>query len=400
MKTVNWVLAVVALGAIPTAWGGGVAPPTEGLNRFALELYAEAAEGQGNFFYSPLSVSLATSMLYAGARTETEAQMARVLHTDSDQKSYHQGMAQLRGAINESMRASRVQLNVANALFAQSGFDVRAAYRRTVEGQYGAGLFPVDFATAHQTSRQRVNRWVANKTRGRIGAMIPEGMLTADTRLVVLNAVYFKAQWLDPFDRSETRWEPFWVAKDKPLKVPMMHGSGYYRYGESEELQILQLFYKGARMSMTIVLPRVRDGLSALEAQLSPEVLADWMALQSGESVRVALPRFTMESEVNLIPPLLRLGMTDLFSEQRANLFGITEMKPFFVSNFLHKAGVIVTEEGTEAYAASAADAGFGGPPPEPQWRTFRADHPFLFIIRDIRTGVILFMGRVVDPTA
>jgi serpin B len=385
-------------GAAP---GKAEEPPVRAVveagNRFALGLYGELRGAEGNLFLSPYSISSVLSMAYAGARGETAEQMAQVLHLPEEGGEVHAAMGRLAAEVAGSGREREFALHVANAVWLQQGFEVLAEFLRVMSAHYGGGLERLDFGAAPEPARRRINAWVEEQTAGRIRDIIPPGVLTPLTRLVLTNAIYFKGAWLHPFSEGNTADDAFHVTAERSVTVPMMKGTHRCGYAESGDVQVLKMGYVGGEVSMTIVLPRRVGGLAELEESLTPETLAAWSELER-RRVAVTLPRFKVTAQCRLDRALQQLGMTDAFTE-RADLSGITGRRDLFVSAVLHKAFVDVDEEGTEAAAATAlvatTTAVRPGEPP-----VFRADHPFLFYIQHEPTGAVLFMGRLADPSA
>jgi serpin B len=266
------------------------------------------------------------------------------------------------------------------------------AQRERLGGDPGA----IDFADVEK-ARQTVNRWVVENTKGKITDLLPPGVLQTDTRLVVTNAVYFKGTWKYQFAKAGTTEAPFHPSKDQDIKVPTMQQTGALRYVKVDETQLLELPYAGGQVSMLVLLPTRNDGLPELESKLTADRVEQWIAaLHHQDEVEVYLPKFTFTARTGLKEVLSSVGMPVAFSDE-ADFSGITTQKAQKLFDVLHQAYVDVNEEGTEAAAATGtifADA----PGPVPQIVVFRADHPFLFLIRDNRTGAILFLGRVMNP--
>ncbi len=386
--------ATEALSAPQDADAGAL---VRGNNTFALNLYGELKEQEGNLFFSPFSISAALAMTYGGARGNTAAQMEQVLYFEVTAERLHQTFAQLLEQLNARGKKGGYQLSVANALWGQQGVGFLKKFLDLTEKHYGAGLQQVDFAAATEAARQTINAWVEKETQGKIKDLIQPGVLNALTKLVLTNAIYFKGTWAEQFDRKATRDTPFTLATRRQVKVPMMHKTENFGYTEAEGFQALELPYAGDDLSMVIFLPREVDGLAALEKELSLENLESWLGGLRRQTVQVSLPRFTMTSEFGLQDVLKSLGMTDAFSGA-ADFSGMTGRRDLFISAVIHKAFVDVNEEGTEAAAATAVVMMTSAAPRPPV--VFRADHPFLFLIRDNRSGSILFIGRLVNPKA
>ena len=363
---------------------------------FAGELYGKLRTVQGNLFFSPYSISAALAMAYAGARENTAKQMAEVLHF-GPQEQFHAAFGALQTAINEVQKAGQVKLNVANSLWIQKDYALQDSFLDITGKHYGATPFIVDFVGATEPARQKINTWVEDKTQDKIKELIKPGVLDAMTRMVLANAIYFKGDWASQFKKSATQDEPFSVAPAKTVSVPLMYQENDFGYRETSQYQALTMPYAGKALSMVVMLPKTADGLSALEADLTASHRA--VASRSGQrKVRVYLPRFKMTSEFGLGDTLISMGMTDAFDGGKADFSGMSGKKDLCISAVIHKAFVDVNEEGTEAAAATAVVMKRTAMAIEPEPAVFRADHPFLFLIRHDASGAILFMGRVVNP--
>ena len=397
-------LATAALSWVSGAPLGRPSPEArktvDGNTAFALDLYGELRGKPGNLFVSPYSISTALAMTYAGARGNTEAQMAKVLHFALGQDALHGQFRTLEATLNPASKKRGYELSVANALWGDQGYKFLDAFLAVVKDNYGGNLRRLDFRGATEAARQRINAWVEEKTNGKIKDLIPRGILDANTRLVLTNAIYFKGDWQRAFKKSRTRDLPFTRGDGSKVAAPMMSQTAHFGYAETPQFQALAMPYVGRDVSMVVFLPRKHDGLPALERSLSPESLAKWLRpTRWPREVRVLLPRFTMASEFRRLARVLQaMGMTDAFRGATADLSGMNGRKyDLFIAAVIHKAFVDVNEKGTEAAAATAVvakDNAIQAPPP-----VFRADHPFLFLIRHNPTGSILFMGRVADPT-
>jgi serpin B len=365
--------------------------------RFAFDLYARmkdasaVKEAGGNLFFSPYSISMALAMTYAGARGETERQMAEVLHFTLPQEQLHQAFGELEKQLKQA-KGQGYELSVANALWGQRGEKFLEEFLGLTRRYYGAGLQEVDFVKATEDARKTINSWVEKETKNKIKELIKGGVLGRDTVLVLTNAIYFKGDWAIQFDKKNTRNAPFRVSADKKVDVALMHLKEKFKYWTNGDLQILELPYKGEDLSMIVLLPKEVYGLAELEKSLTLENLNDWLLKLQEQEVVVYLPKFKMTSEAELKNILAALGMPAAFSS--ADFSGITGRRDLFISNVIHKAFVAIDEEGTEAAAATAVVLGRG----LMDIPTFRADHPFVFLIRDNRSGSVLFMSRVVNP--
>ena len=366
----------------------------KGNTAFACDLYAELRAQPGNLFFSPYSISTALAMTYAGARGRTAAQMAEVLHFMPKQHTVHEAFQELTRYFRDIQAAEAFALHIANALWLQQDFEVLEEFPDTLERYYAAKLFQVNFRKASEKVRKRINAWVAEQTRQKIQNLIPRGMITSLTRFVLTNAIYFKGVWKHPFDKQQTSDMPFWVAPDNQVRAAMMHQKTPLNYGETENLQVLEMPYTGQKLSMVILLPKAKDGLAELECQLNADQLDSWLATLERRDVEVYVPRFKMTRPLTLSSVLRAMGMTEAFSPN-ADFSGIEPNNSLFLSEVIHKAFVDVNEEGTEAAAATAVVGLTSAPEPTP---VFKADHPFVFMIREQKTGSLLFLGRMTNP--
>jgi len=368
----------------------------EGNTAFALDLYGNLKEKEGNLFFSPYSISTALAMTYAGARGNTEKQMSEVLHFKLDQKQLHPAFSHLEAQLNAAQEKEGIELSVANTLWAQKDYVFLREFLDLTRKNYGAVLNFLDFKRAYEEAREKINTWVEEKTRNKIKDLIKPGILNALTRLVLTNAIYFKGDWESQFKKSKTKEAPFWLTPSKSINAPMMTQKQKFRYMESDKLQMLELPYLGNHLSMIVLLPKKIDGLAQLESTLSVKNLTTWMGLLRQREILVFLPKFKMSSQFSLDKTLASMGMPDAF-DPSADFSGMDGTKLLYISAVIHKAFVNVNEEGTEAAAATAvAMRLLSAPSPPP---VFRADHPFIFLIRHNSSESILFLGRLVDPT-
>ncbi len=397
-STARSLLLGIGLAALsgPVIGADQSAAVVGGNESFALDLYANLRSRENNLFFSPHSISTALAMTYGGARGETAAQMAKTLHFSLPQERLHSAFASLQQQLNDSATAKDFELSVANALWGQSGELFLDPFLSLTRQHYGAGFRETDFRRNAEAARKTINGWVEEQTKKRIENLIPQGAVDSSTRLVLTNAIYFKGKWAKEFSKTSTSNEPFHVAAAETIKAPTMRQKGDFRYGMNNGVQILELPYKGDRLAMVILLPETNDGLPALEKSLSRDRLNAWITQASFAEVDVSLPKFKMTCQFSLAENLIAMGMTNAFS-RAADFSGINGKRDLSISAVLHKAFVDVNEEGTEAAAATAVIIRTTSIAVKKQ-AVFRADHPFLFLIRDTRSGAILFLGRVVKP--
>jgi serpin B len=405
------LLAIVALSPLVARAEAPKAAAAVDSTAFFADLYAKVADGQaGNLFFSPTSIDTALAMTYAGAKGQTATQMATALHYPGTTEEVNAAFAMLLKTLNnppevatwddkgQPIKKPAYQLVVANALWGQQGYPFQPAFTDLVQKSYGAGLNSVDYRQAER-ARTTINDWVAKQTKDKIKDLIGPGVLTPATRLVLTNAIYFKSNWADRFQKEATEDGPFKLSADKSVDVPMMHQTHAFGYLEKDDLQLLELPYTQGELSMVILLPKKIEGVAGLEKSLTAENLRAWFKDAKSESVEVTLPKFTFSGELGLASTLQAMGMKDAFDPGKADFSGMTSAERFVISAVIHKAFVAVDEEGTEAAAATAVvmkSLAMRSWPQEP--KIFKADHPFVFLIRHNATGEILFAGRLANP--
>jgi serpin B len=383
---------------IPLGLAGALAanPPAAGLNQFATSTYHQLAPGGGNLIFSPFSISIAMSMLLAGARGQTATQVAAVLHQAYPSAGYNASLASLVDQLTHESNTDGNQLSIANALWLQSGFPVEAAFKNTLTGTYKAAPEQLDFRTAAEQARARINNWTEQHTDGKIRDLFGPGTIAPSTRLVLTSAIYFDGKWKLPFQTSQTRPEPFHTSATSTVEANFMHRTAEFGYVETSNAQVLEMKYAGIPVVFDAILPKAGTDLSVIEKSLSPELLSQSFGKIEDVKVNVAIPKFRAESSFSLRDTLSKMGMPDAF-DSAADFSGIDGKHDLQVSDIVHKAFVDVSEEGTVAAAATGTGIAMAalrqGPTP-----VFRADRPFLFFIRDTKSGVILFAGRVVNP--
>ncbi|MDR1968832.1 MAG: serpin family protein [Burkholderiaceae bacterium] len=368
-------------------------------NVFAYDLYAKLKSTEGNLFFSPLSVSTALAMTYAGAKGNTAEQMQKTLHFPASQHDTHAEFAALLKHFDEVQHNGAVQIDMANSLWPQQGAALLESYLTLVKQTYDVSVTPVDYRHAEPEARARINEWVEKKTHGKI--VNPIAKLSPDNRLVLVNAVYFKGSWESPFKPEQTHDAPFFTG-DLTLQTSLMEQTKWLPYAAPDGIQIVKFPYQGNQLSMTVILPvdKTPAGLKKLESQLTETQVALWDEQLRPTQIQVFLPKFKLEwGTASLAKPLARLGMRDAFLLGKADFSGINGNKELFIGDVLHKAFIAVDEKGTEAAATTviAVVDGAALTPRHPP--VFRADHPFLFLIQDNATGSVLFMGRVMNPT-
>jgi serpin B len=382
--TLIWPLAAQA-----TASEGRTAV-VRGSNRFAVDLYHRVRGEEGNLLMAPLSLYAAFGMTYGGARSRTAEEMADVLHVEIAPEPLHRELGSLLRDLESSAIGNRLQL--ANAVWPQSGRPLLAEFVRLCAESYGAQIESLDFENSTEGALRTINRWFADQTEERVPELLEPGDLAPATAIALTNVVHFRGEWLGRFEARFTEQAPFTLADGTQVEHALMHRSGRFGFFEDAELQVLELPYSGERLSMVVVLPRRHDGLPGIEEELSAGRLAELVGKLEQKFVRVALPRFTIATRLELSETLKEMGMSTAF-EREADFSGITGARDLWIDLVVHGSSVELTEEGTEAAAGTAVVLKKG-----PGATEFRADHPFLFLIRDRLSGSILFLGRLEQP--
>ncbi|XP_049948396.1 serpin B8-like [Schistocerca serialis cubense] len=366
-------------------------------NEFTPELYAVIGQELGNIFFSPISIHLALILVFLGAGGETYKELLKGLHLLDEKQLVAEGAYAMMKSLVES---TDVTLETANAMFLQENFQIKEEYKNSVI-KLLADVEEVNFSQS-EIARKIINDWVDKKTHHKINSIIPTGVLNGLTRLVLVNAIYFKGDWMKPFNKNDTKPMPFHSTSTDVKSVDMMHIKGKFQYVEVEPLktQAILLPYKGSRISMLVILPKELNGLTDVEKKLGNVTLQDIQYRMGEEEVDVYLPKFKMDYEKSLVKILKTLGMKSMFDEKSANLSAISD-ESLTVTHVLHKAFIEVNEEGTEAAAATAVvtstrSGGIRFHRPV----TFKADHPFAFFLVDQVSGDVLFAGRLQTPPA
>jgi len=362
---------------------------------FALDLYQKLLTSESNIFFSPYIISTAFGMTYAGARGETEKQMAKAMHFSLSQDKLHPAFSNLQDKLDKVQKKGHVQLHVANSLWPHNKYPFKEKFLSLVKKYYKTEITAVDYVSQSEKARKTINSWIAEKTQNKIMMPIPPGALDKYTRLVLANAIYFKGNWESQFNKKDTYDGLFKLSPDKTVKTPMMHQKKGFGYWADKDLQVLEMPYVGGDLSMLVLLPTRVDGLSQLEKRLNIENLRKWTIRLRWKTVDICLPKFKLECDFSLGRALQTMGMVDAFTDN-ADFSGMDGTNWLYIAAVLHKALLDVNEEGTEAAAANILEMKIvGGPLP----LQFRADHPFVFLIRENQTGSILFIGRMTDPT-
>ena len=387
--------------AHPVLVENGLPTLVDGNNAFALDIYQSLRSQDGNLILSPYSISLALAMTYAGARGETESQMAQVLHF-GPQTATHTSFNELdldvaqRGKKGLDPDQEPMKLSIANAVWAEQNFPFLPDYLDMIAVNYGAGIHLADFVNQFDPTRKEINNWVSDQTEDKINDLLPDGSVGPDTRMVLVNAIYFKADWLDQFDADSTEDAPFHLLDGSEVTVDMMNQDMYgVPYTQGNGYQALELAYAGESAAMDIIVPddgRFEEFESSFDQETFDAILNEMQPV----SASLGLPKFDFTKDFNLSNTLKDMGMPDVFDRDRADFSGMTGGRDLFIGNVLHKAFVAVDEEGTEAAAATAIIMETTSAPMFDVSLTI--DRPFIFLIRDEVTGQILFIGRVLNP--
>lgn len=388
----RFALALLVAGALAAA-DSQIVPS---LNAFTAESYKQLATNGGNLILSPFNIATALSMALAGARGQTAAEIQSVLHLAAG-ANYAAAFGTLLANLAKAGNTGGNQLLAANGLWVQKGFGIEPAFESTLANHYKAPPAQLDFLGNPEGARAQINSWTDEHTKGKIKDLFPAGSLDPQTRLVLASAIYFYGSWQNQFVTSRTRPEPFTLLNGTTVQGSFMNQTTNFLYGETQSAQILEMPYAGTGIAFDVVLPKSAAGLAEIEKSMTATDLAGWVGTLSSRNVEVSLPKFRSESGFSLAKSLAAMGMPTAFSDQ-ADFSGIAPDRTLAISQVFHKAFVDVSEKGTEAAAATGIGlraAAMRLPPPPV---VFRADHPFLFLIRDTRSGAILFIGRLMNP--
>ena len=370
------------------------APFAKATREFGLDLYQElASTSPGNVAISPASISIAFAMASAGARGGTREQMTRVLHLSGTRDDVAASAAGLLSSLN-ALNAGGTTLRVGNGLFVDTGFRLEPAFAQAMRRDFRAPIETVDFVKGPEKSRKLINARVASQTAQHIRDILPEGSVDSTTRLVLTNAVYFFGSWATPFEKRATKDGDFYANGRTAQRVPMMVQYDKFGYAEADGAQVLEMPYAGNAVSMLVVLPDERDGLRAVEEELTTERLEGWLQKLRKVKAHIRLPRFSLHTSTELRQSLEKLGMVLAF-DARAEFGSMSASGGLRLDEAYHQVVVRMDEKGTTAAAATAAAAKKSASRKEVR---FNADHPFLFVIRHPASGTLLFLGRVMAP--
>jgi serpin B len=385
----------------PDVSAGELDELVSGNSTFAFDLYRALRDPDGNLFFSPYSISAALAMTYAGARGETEQEMAETLSFILAQEKLHAAFNALDLELAEQQEpigdedGEAFQLSIANSVWGQKDFEFLAPFLDTLAEHYGAGLRLLDFVNEAEEARETINAWVSDQTEERIPELLPEGTIDALTRLVLTNAIYFNASWSFPFPEENTREGAFHLLDGTEVQAPMMRLDEMLRYGEVGGVQAARLPYTGGEFSAYVLVPAEGE-FESFESSLDAATLDAIIAGLGERQVALTMPKFEFESSFDLNDTLIELGMPSAFDLGRADFSGMDGKRDLFISDVIHKSFVSVDEAGTEAAAATAVVMRLTA---SPERAELAVDRPFLFLIRHDPTGTILFAGRVLDPT-
>lgn len=363
----------------------------DGNSKFALDLYRQIRDEEGNLFYSPYSISSALSMTYAGARRDTAQQMKDTLGFGSCDQLHHAF-----NALNLRLNRERENfvLNIANALWGQESYHFEENFLDVLARDYGAGMYRLDFRESPDSSRRTINDWVENRTENKIEKLLPPGSINPATRLVLTNAIYFNASWKNPFREEDTQKENFTVLDGSQVEVSMMSQTSHFRFFNGDGYRAVELPYQEEQASMLVILPS-KGRLEEIEKSMSTGLVENIVKNLERESVRLKMPRFEFKFKASLSKTLSEMGMPAAFDPERADFSGMTGDRSLWIDKVFHKAFVSVDEKGTEAAAATAVVMPTSAPIKTVK---MNIDHPFMFLIRDDETETILFAGRVTNP--
>jgi serpin B len=376
------------------------------INRFAIDTYGKLSSdnSSSNLLLSPFSIASALALILTGARGITARQLADALHLDKLGDRLRDEYRAIRTLHERFDSWDKTDIRIANGLWGHIAYEFSESFRADVQDVFGGEIRDADFSSEAESVRREVNDWVAKTTNRRIRDLLESGAISKLTRLVVVNAFYFQDKWLDEFDPDKTSDEPFTLSDGRPVETPMMRQMNRFTYGETIDEQVLTIPYQSG-FNMTVVLPKKVDGIADVEKRLRSAGGLPWEEEMTSREVVLTLPRFRIETKTELSSQLKNMGVTEIFDPSTADLSGMTtheppeRSEPLYIEDIFHQTFINVDETGTEAAAATATMPITASLKPPPPPVIFTADHPFLFLIRTNKTGLILFMGRVTDPT-
>jgi len=371
---------------------------TNANNDFAFNLYRNLESKVGNIFLSPYSISVALSMVYVGARSATRDQMSKVLGLPLTDE-----FAQIFSLLQERFKAiaskNDIVLLIANALWTEASYKLSDSFLDVMKKYYASMIYPVNFKENYEQERIKINEWVEIQTKDRIKDLIPAGILNEFTRLVLTNAIYFKGVWETQFAKASTQEKVFFISRDMRKEISMMNHTGSFNYFEDNNMQMVELPYKGNDLSMIVLLPKDKYGIKELEQRINRENWLNNFERMRIQKIKLFLPKFSATEQFRLKDALVNMGMPEAFTMMGADFSGIDGTKNLYIAEVVHKAFIDVNEEGSEAAAATAVMmptlTSSSNHIPIP---VFMANHPFIFMIVHNQTKSILFMGRFAKP--
>jgi serpin B len=373
-----------------------IASLTAGNNEFATDVFKKSADSTGNIVFSPYSLSITLAMTWGGARNQTETDMSNTLNFPFDRTKLHAVFNAVDLALKSRSQTDSFDLHIVNQLWGEKTKTFETDYLKLIKVNYGAGLNLLDFINMPDSSRIVINDWVSENTYGKISDLLPTGSITVNTRLVLTNAIYFNAIWADTFKKEDTTTRGFMRLSGDTVNAKFMSRKGSYKYDSTEDCQIIEMPYKGGRTSMIIILPAAGK-MQTVESGLSNDYLNSLYSSMSSVDVMLILPKFKFATgSISFGDILASLGMSIAFGDY-ADFSGIDGGTDLAISDVLQKAYISIDERGTEAAVSTAVMLIDSAAIPE---NYFVADRPFIFLIRDIPTNTILFMGKLIDPTA
>ena len=362
-------------------------------NAFAFDLYKKINSEGTNLFFSPYSISSALAMTYSGAKGATRQQMSEVLGFYSDNPTHARGYHSLQKHL-DSLNREELQLNMANSLWCQQDYDFQRDFLDINRDYFSAAIRQVNFKSQYQKVRKHINQWVEEQTNQKIKDLIDQGVLDRMTRMVLVNAIYFNGKWEHPFSEDQTRQDTFYPTATQEIKVPFMNQSIWVPYHEEQLYKAVEIPYSNGELSMLILLPARHADMSELESKMNGAFYENLTDSMRRQKVNLTIPRFKLQAKYQLNDPLRQMGMTSAFDGE-ADFSGMTGDKDLYISEVVHQSFVEVNEEGTEAAAATGVVMRKTSVLAS---KSLKADHPFLFMIRDQKTHAILFMGKMQNP--
>lgn len=376
---------------------------TESINRFSLDLSRCMGESKSNLLFSGFGIYGALSLVFGGAAASTEKQMSDVLHSRLTQEQFHAALAELArqiaraGSDLDASHEEEIDFHISNAIWAQDGFSYLARYEELLKKNYNVELARVNFAASPESARNIINDWAKDKTNNKVAVLLPSHSIGVTTRLILANVIYFRAAWLFPFDKKATADKPFRLLdSEQTITVSTMKQQGRFAYAADGDFQAVDLPYSGRQYSMIILLPQI-DTFKSFTTSMTSERLNSIFDSMKIRKVNLTMPKFRITSSISLKGPLVSLGMDRVFSDQ-ADFSGIDGRKDLKIDNVVHSAFIIADENGSEATAATGVILSPTATAEAPV--TLTIDHPFIFFIRDNKTGVLLFVGKVTNPVS